>query len=111
MSDAPEGAARGAFVPGPDSRRVRIAASPAMVWLLETIPSAAPVDGSGARPVWEVFVAGDAWLDRLLLRLGPDAEVVEPVGDRTRAPEAAARILARYRGAPGRSGAAPRREV
>ncbi|MGA2838126.1 MAG: WYL domain-containing protein [Acidimicrobiales bacterium] len=95
--DAPVAASRGAFVPGPDSRRVRIAADPSMAWLLETVPSAGIVGEEGGRPVWEVFVGGDAWLERLLLRLGPDAVVVDPVEDRTLAPEAAARILERYR--------------
>ena len=47
--------------------------------------------------MWEVFVGGDAWFERLLLRLGPGAHVVEPVEDQTLAPEAARRILARYR--------------
>ena len=75
---------------------MRIAADPSMAWLLETIPSAVAGRG-GRRPVWEVFVGGDAWLERLLLRLGPDTEVVEPVEDRALAPEAARRILARYR--------------
>lgn len=92
--------ALGAFVPGPDSRRVRVATDPSMAWLLETVPSATLVDDSGDRPVWQVFVGGDAWLERLLLRLGPDAAVVDPVEDRMLAPEAAARILARYRVAP-----------
>lgn len=91
-------AAVGAFVPGPDSRRVRIAADRSMAWLLESVPSAVEVGEEGDRPVWEVFVAGDAWLERLLLRLGPDAVVVDPVEDGDLAPEAAARILARYRG-------------
>jgi len=86
----------GAFVPGPDSRRVRIAADPSRGWLFETIPAAARGEVDG-RPVWEVHVGGDAWLERLLLRLGPDAEVVEPVEDRDLAPEAARRILDRYR--------------
>jgi proteasome accessory factor C len=86
-----------AFVPGPDSRRVRIAIDPSMTWLLDTIPAAAPVGEDDGRPVWEVFVGGDAWLERLLLRLGPDAVVVDPVEDRSLAPEAAARILERYR--------------
>jgi len=92
----------GAFVPGPDSRRVRIAADRAMTWLLESVPSAVAVGEEGEegeegdRAVWEVFVAGDAWLERLLLRLGPDAVVVDPVEDRALAPGAAARILARY---------------
>ena len=87
-----------AFVPGPDSRRVQLAVDPGMAWLLEAIPSAAPVGEDGARTVWEVFVGGDAWLERLLLRLGPDTEVLDPVEDRALAPEAAARILERYRG-------------
>ncbi len=86
----------GAFVPGPDSRRVRIAIDPSMAWLLETIPSAQAVEERDG-PVWEVFVGGDAWLERLLLRLGPDADVVEPPEDRALAPEAARRMLARYR--------------
>jgi len=90
-------APRGAYVPGPESRRVRIAVDPAMVWLLETIPTAVAVDGEGDRPVWEVFVGGDAWLERLLLRLGPDTLVLDPVEDRELAPAAAARILDRYR--------------
>jgi proteasome accessory factor C len=85
-----------AFVPGPDSRRVRIAADPSLAWLFETVPSERAGE-FGGRPTWEVFVAGDAWLERLLLRLGPGTEVVEPVADRSLAPEAAHRILARYR--------------
>ena len=47
--------------------------------------------------MWEVFVGGDAWLERLLLRLGPDTLVLDPVEDRELAPAAAARILDRYR--------------
>jgi proteasome accessory factor C len=86
----------GAFVPGPDSRRVRIAIDPSMSWLLETIPSVQAAEEDGRR-LWEVFVGGDAWLERLLLRLGPDTEVVAPREDRALAPDAARRILARYR--------------
>ena len=96
VADPPSGTGTlGAFVPGPDSRRVRIAPDPSVAWLLETIPSAV-AEESGAHPVWDVFVAGDAWLERLLLRLGPDTDVVEPVEDRSLAPEAARRILERY---------------
>jgi proteasome accessory factor C len=91
------GAALGAFVPGPDSRRVRIAADPSKAWLFDTIPAAVGAEEEG-RTVWEVFVGGDAWLERLLLRLGPDAEVLEPADDRDLATDAADRILTRYRG-------------
>ena len=88
--------ARGAFVPGPESRRVRIAVDPSTAWLLGTIPSAVRVGQEGDRPVWEVFVAGDAWLERLLLRLGPGSVVLDPAVDWALAPAAARRILARY---------------
>ena len=46
----------------------------------------------------DLVVSEDAWLERLLLRLGPDAEVVAPKGRRDAAAAAAARVLARYRG-------------
>ena len=45
----------------------------------------------------EIFVGGDAWLERLLLRLGPDARVVDPPEYRQLAAAAATRILKRYR--------------
>ena len=93
--DGAPGAPRRAFVPGPDSRRVRIAVDGSVAWLLESVP-ATRVEEADGRVVWEVFVAGDAWLERLLLRLGPGSEVVEPVEDRALAPEAARRILDRY---------------
>ena len=64
-----------------------------MTWLMETIPSAEQVGEEHGRCLWEVFVGGDAWLERLLLRLGPGAEVVDPPELRALAPEAASRIL------------------
>ncbi len=102
-SDAPSAGGIGTFVPGPDSRRVRIAADPSRRWLLETIPAEAVTGGDeDGRAVWEVFVGGDAWLERLLLRLGPDAEVLEPAELRGLAADAARRILNRYGDAPAR---------
>jgi proteasome accessory factor C len=41
-------------------------------------------------------VASDRWLDRLLLRLGVEADVVEPRAWRRRGAEVAQRVLARY---------------
>ena len=91
--------ALGAYVPGPESRRVRIAVDESATWLLESIPSAKPLEPEGGRPVWEVFVGGDAWLERLLLRLGPAAVVIDPADYRSLAADAAARILERYQSA------------
>jgi len=86
----------GAFVPGPDQRRVRLSLDPASAWLVESIPSAGPVTTVDGRIELELFVGGDAWLERLLLRLGPDAQVIDPPGDRALAAAAATRILRRY---------------
>ncbi len=88
-----------AFVPGPESRRVRLSLQPSTAWLVESIPSAGPPEEVDGRVELEVFVGGDAWLERLLLRLGPDARVVDPPEYRSLAGEAAARVLRRYRSA------------
>jgi proteasome accessory factor C len=43
-------------------------------------------------------VSEPVWLERLLLRLGPDAEVVDPPEWRAAGADTAARVLARYTG-------------
>ena len=50
----------------------------------------------GGRLEVDLVVGGDAWLERVLLRLGPGGRVVDPPGDATLAAEAATRILKRY---------------
>ena len=85
------------FVPGPDARRVRLSLDPDTAWLIDSIPSAGPTEVVDRRVEVEIFVGGDAWLERLLLRLGPDARVVDPPEYRRLAGDAATRILRRYR--------------
>ncbi|HEX3979602.1 MAG TPA: WYL domain-containing protein [Acidimicrobiales bacterium] len=85
------------FVPGPDSRRVRISIDPSTAWLIESIPTMSPATEVKGRVEFEIFVGGDAWLERLLLRLGPDARVVDPADYRSLAADAATRLLQRYR--------------
>jgi len=84
------------FVPGPDTRTVRLSVDPSAAWLLETVPSASPARRVAGRLEMEVAVGGDAWLERVMLRLGPGAVVVDPPEDATLAAEAAARILRKY---------------
>ena len=84
------------FVPGPDNRRVRLFLDPAAAWLVESVPSAGPPEPVLDGVEVEVFVGGTAWLERLLLRLGTGARVVDPPEDRDRARDAARRILHRY---------------
>ncbi len=85
-----------AFVPAPDHRRVRLSVEPSAAWLFESIPAAGPPVPSDGRVEVEVFVAGEAWLERLLLRLGPEARVIDPPELRGVGTIAARRILDRY---------------
>lgn len=97
---APEplaGAGAPLFVPGPDSRTVRLAVDRAVAWLVEPVAVPGSLVDDGDRVRCTVAVGGDAWLERLLLQLGTRAEVLEPAEDRAVAATAAARILARYR--------------
>jgi proteasome accessory factor C len=84
------------FVPGPDTRRVRLSLDPTLDWMIDSIPLVGPPIRNGDRLEVEVVVGGDAWLERLLLRLGTGAMVVDPPEDATLAADAAARILLRY---------------
>ena len=75
-------------------------------WIAEHYPVESVAPAAPGRIRVRMAVGGDAWLERLLLRLGPDAQVVEatdPDGDpidvapyRTLAAQAARRVLRRY---------------
>ncbi len=85
------------FVPGPDIRTVRLALDPSVAWVVESIPAVGPSEPSGERIEVEVAVGGDAWLQRLLLRLGTAAQVVGPPEAASLLGDAAGQILERYR--------------
>ncbi|MBK9179128.1 MAG: WYL domain-containing protein [Acidimicrobiales bacterium] len=85
------------FDPGGRGRRVTLLLAPDAGWVLETYPTVhVTAEPDGRRRV-VLEVVGRAWLERLLLRLGPWAEVVEPADLRAAGAAAAARLLARYR--------------
>ncbi len=94
---APEGTGLEVFVPGPESARVRLSVHPSAAWLLESVAAVEPPVTIAGRVEVELFVGGTAWLERLLLRLGRHAVVLDPPEFRILAAEAAARILLRYR--------------
>ncbi len=85
------------FVPGPDIRTVRLSLDPSVAWVVESIPAVGPPEMSGDRIEVDVAVGGDAWLQRLLLRLGSAARVVGPSGAESLLVDAASQILDRYR--------------
>ena len=78
-------------------RRVTLRLAPAARWVVERYPVDDVVERRGGVVDATFPVASERWLERLLLRLGPEAEVRKPaewraLGRRRRA----ARVLARY---------------
>ncbi|MEM8708315.1 MAG: WYL domain-containing protein [Actinomycetota bacterium] len=90
-------ASEGSFTPSSDDPRVTLRLSPTARWVVEQYPIES-VDDQGDALVVTMAVSARAWLERLLLRLGPDATVLEadPALGSDLASSAADRILARY---------------
>lgn len=87
------------YHPSPDDPRVTLRLAPSAEWVVESHPHEAATrrrDGS-----WDVVLAVSepAWLERLLVSLGPDATVVAPPELVSLGAQAANRLRARYRDA------------
>jgi predicted DNA-binding transcriptional regulator YafY len=83
----------------PETPRVTLDLVPAARWVAETYPVEEATERPDGRLRVRLAVASRPWFERLALRLGRDAEVVEttdPALPRT-GREAARRVLARYR--------------
>ena len=65
-------------------------------WITERYPVISVVPDGADHLVVELPVLSVRWLERLLLRLGPPVEVLDPPELRGTGPAAAARVLARY---------------
>jgi proteasome accessory factor C len=80
--------------------RAVVRVAPAARWVVERFPVDSVVDeGSDERDSWSTVtlpVASEQWLVRTMLRLGPEAELVEPIALRELIAEAADRVLSRY---------------
>jgi proteasome accessory factor C len=79
--------------------RATLRLAPAAHWVLERYPvdSVEPVRRPAGWVEVVLPIGSDRWLQRLLIRLGPDVKVVAPARASDAAAELAARILARYR--------------
>jgi proteasome accessory factor C len=87
-----------AFVGGGATlKRASVAVRAGRQVLLERVASGPGVLADDGRIVIPVDVASDAWFGLLMLRLGDDAEVLEPESLRSARGVAASRILERYR--------------
>lgn len=85
------------YTPAPDDLRVKLRVSADAAWVAEELPveSVTPrVRGKKVDVVLPVSAVG--FLERLLLGLGPDAEVLGPPEARAIAAQAATRVLERY---------------
>lgn len=97
----PTGDSGGTFSASGANRRVTLDLSTDALWVAETYPNEHVEDLPGGGRRVTLAVSADAWLERLLVRLGPRATVVVEAssdGVDALAPEAARRILSRYRG-------------
>jgi proteasome accessory factor C len=84
------------YHPRPDDPLVVIELPADARWVVEQYPVEAVEERPDGRSVVRLRVSERAWLERLLLRIGPAARVVEGAEDAAR--EAAERVLARYSG-------------
>jgi proteasome accessory factor C len=87
---------RGEFFRDADTVDVTVLLPVSAAWVAETYPvhEAAPAPDGRLRV--RLAVASERWLERVLLRAGPEAEVVEPAAWRNLGRDAATRLLARY---------------
>jgi proteasome accessory factor C len=76
--------------------RVTLRLSAGATWVTERYPVDGTVELADGSVEARFPVASERWLERLLLRLGDDAEVIEPRRWRTLGRDAAARLLSRY---------------
>ena len=93
--DALEEVDSAVYHPRPDDPLVVLDLEPPAHWIAEQYPTVDVAQLPGGILRVSLRVAGRAWLERLLLRGGPDIRLVE--GDQELAAAAAARLLARYR--------------
>jgi len=85
-----------AFVPGPGATSVRLLLDEAAAWVVDSVPTTR-VEVHGGSVDATLEVGGRAWLERLLLQLGPHARVIDPPELADLAARAARRVLRRYR--------------
>lgn len=79
-----------------DRLTVGIEVQPEQRWALDRYPVRDVREVADGAAEFALDVVGEAWFERLLLRLGPTARVIEPAGSRVGA-DAAQRLLDAYR--------------
>ncbi|MFV1989426.1 MAG: WYL domain-containing protein, partial [Acidimicrobiales bacterium] len=83
------------FIPDDAVQRVRLRLP---IWAKQLLDQVPVEDSSEDGEMYEVTLAvtGEAWLEQILLRVGPEAEVLDPPELRDVASSAAQRLLSKY---------------
>jgi proteasome accessory factor C len=84
------------YHPRADDPRVTLELAPEAAWVVESYPAEEAKERSDGTWLVVLAVSERAWLERLLLQLGPAARVVAPPELRSVGAEAAERLLTRY---------------
>jgi proteasome accessory factor C len=92
-----EGVGRSLYTPGADDLSVRLRLRPAARWIAEYYTSTDPLEGPDGSLEVTLPTARLGWVARLLLRAGPEVEVVSPPELRAEVEDLAQRTLERYR--------------
>ncbi len=83
------------FFEDADLARATIRLAPGAHWVLDQYPIDSRVELADGRIEARLPVSSDRWLARLLIRLGPDAAMIDPAGDNP-ATAIAREVLTRY---------------
>ncbi len=84
------------FHPHADDPRVTVELAPTAAWVAEAYPAESTTTRPDGTIEVVLAVSEPAWLERLLVRLGPEAHVIAPEVTRGAGADAARRVLARY---------------
>ena len=89
----------GRYNPRPDDPTVTLGLAPEANWVADTYPCTVIEDNPDGSMIVEIAVSAKPWLERLLIRLGTQAQIVDSAGiDGVEVRHnAASRILARYK--------------
>lgn len=86
------------YSPHTNDARVTLRVTPAAAWIAEAYPSESVTERPDGGLDVVLAVSEPAWLERLLLRLGPDAELIAPRPPPGNRAAVARRVLGRYTG-------------
>jgi len=86
------------FHPHVDDPRVTLELAPGAAWVTEAYPAESTTTRTDGTIEVVLAVSEPAWLERLLVRLGPEVRVLGPDTARRVGAKAAQRVLARYNG-------------